>query len=137
MKNQMIFVNLPVKDLARSRAFYESLGYPANPQFSDDKAACMVVNEGSLHVMLMSEPFARTFTTKPLVNAKECTEMWVCLTCESRNHVNELVARAVQAGGRTPGPAEDHGFMYGHGFEDLDGHHIELVYMDPNAAPNG
>jgi predicted lactoylglutathione lyase len=136
MNHDMIFVNIPVKDLARTRAFYEGLGWATNPQFSDDKAACIVIKEGSLHMMLLSEPFARTFTPKLFANAKEMTEMWVCLTCESRAHVDELIAKAVKLGGRTPSPAQDHGFMYGHGFEDPEGHHIELVYMAPNATPN-
>jgi predicted lactoylglutathione lyase len=137
MKNDMIFVNLPVKDLPRARAFYEALGYHANPQFSDDKAACIVIHEGSIHVMLLTEPFFKTFTQKPIANAKETTEVLTCLSCESRAHVDELVAKALKAGGRAPNPKQDHGFMYGHGFEDLDGHLWELMYMDPSAIPNG
>ena len=132
--NKMIFVNLPVKDLPRSKAFFSHLGYTFNPQFTNDQAACMVIGE-NIFAMLLVEPFFATFTKKPISDAKQSTEVLLCLSCESREEVDELVAKALEAGGRAPNPVQDHGFMYGHGFEDLDGHQWEVAYMDMNAAP--
>jgi predicted lactoylglutathione lyase len=129
-----IFVNLPVKDLARSRAFFESLGYSFNPQFSNDQGACLVISD-TIYAMLLTEPFFQTFTKKQIADAGKTTEVLICLSCESRAHVDELVAKAVQAGGSTPNAKQEYDFMYSHGFEDLDGHLWELVYMNPNATP--
>ena len=131
--HKQIFVNLPVGDLPRSKAFFESLGLAFNPQFTNDQGACLVVGE-NIYAMLLVKDFFRTFTGKPLVDATRSTEVLVCLSCESRAEVDELVARAVQAGGTAPRKPQDHGFMYGHGFEDLDGHIWELMHMDPTAA---
>jgi len=130
-----IFVNLPVKDLKRSVGFFTALGYSFNPQFTDENATCMIVGE-NIFVMLLVEPFFRTFTKKALCDATKSTEVLVCLSCESRAHVDQLVAKAVAAGATTPNPPQDHGFMYGHGYQDLDGHLWELVYMEPNAEPH-
>jgi len=127
--NKQIFVNLPVKNLEKSKAFFAALGYTFNPQFTDENAASMVIHDGSIYAMLLVEDFFRTFTSKPIANAKEATEVLVCLSCESRDEVNELVRKAVAAGGKTPREPKDYGFMYAHGFEDLDGHIWELVYM--------
>jgi predicted lactoylglutathione lyase len=132
--HKQIFVNLPVKDLARSRAFFSSLGFDFNPQFSNDAGACMIIGE-NIFAMLLTEPFFQGFTTKPVADARECTEVLTCLSCESRAEVDALVAKAVAAGGRAPNPKQDHGFMYGHGFEDLDGHLWELSWMDLSALP--
>ena len=132
--NKQIFVNLAVKDLDKSKAFFEALGYTFNPQFTNESGACMVIADGSIYAMLLTEPFFKTFVDKPLVQAKEATEVLVCLSCESREEVDDLVAKAVAAGGRAPRPPQDHGFMYGHGFEDLDGHIWELAYME-QASP--
>jgi predicted lactoylglutathione lyase len=129
-----IFVNLPVRELGRAVAFFEALGYRFDPKFTDDNATCMIVDE-NVFVMLLVEPFFRRFTKKALCDATRSTEAIVCLSCESRARVDELVAKAVAAGARTPLPPEDHGFMYQHGFEDLDGHLWELVHMTPGAAP--
>jgi predicted lactoylglutathione lyase len=126
--HRQIFVNLPCKDLGRSKAFFEALGYAFNPQFTNDKGASLILGE-NLYAMLLAEDFARTFTTKPLVDAWAATECWVCLSCDSREEVDSLVAKARAAGGRVASGPQDHGFMYGHGFEDLDGHHWELVHM--------
>jgi predicted lactoylglutathione lyase len=134
MQHAHLFVNLPVKDLPRSRAFFESLGYAFNPQFSNDIAACLVLGE-NLFAMLLTEPFFQGFTKKPVADAKTVTEVLVCVSCESRAQVDELVRKAVAAGAKTPVPPQDHGFMYGHGFEDLDGHQWELSYMDMSAVP--
>ena len=127
--NKQIFVNLAVKDLDKSKAFFEALGYTFNPQFTNESGACMVIADGSIYAMLLTEPFFKTFVDKPLVQAKEATEVLVCLSCESREEVDDLVAKAIAAGGRAPRPPQDHGFMYGHAFEDLDGHIWELVWM--------
>lgn len=132
--NKQIFVNLPVKDLDKSRAFFNALGYAFNPQFTNDSGACMVIADGSIYAMLLAEPFFQTFIDKPIVQAKEATEVLVCLSCESREEVDSLVAKAIAAGGRAPRPPRDHGFMYGHGFEDLDGHIWELAWMAPQSA---
>ena len=132
--HRQIFVNLPVKDVARSKAFFASLGYSFNPQFSNEVALSMELGE-NLFAMLLAEPFFQTFTKKPLADARTSTEVLVCLSCESRAEVDGLVAKALAAGGKAPNPPQDHGFMYGHGFEDLDGHVWELMYMDPSAVP--
>jgi predicted lactoylglutathione lyase len=129
-----IYVNLPVKNVERTRAFYSALGYQFNPHFSNESALCMIVSD-TIYVMLLAEPFFQTFTAKPIVDATKSTEVLVCLSCASRAEVDALVAKAVAAGGSAPRAPQDHGFMYGHGFEDPDGHIWELMYMDPNAAP--
>jgi predicted lactoylglutathione lyase len=131
--NKQIFVNLAVKDLDKSKAFFEALGYTFNPQFTNESGACMVIADGSIYAMLLTEPFFKTFVDKPLVQAKEATEVLVCLSCESREEVDALVAKAVAAGGRAPRPPQDNGIMYGHGIEDLDGHILELAWMAPQA----
>jgi predicted lactoylglutathione lyase len=133
--HKQIFINLPVKNLPASKAFFEAMGYAFNPQFTDDKAACLVLGE-TLYAMLLTEPFFKGFTAKPVVDAKAGTEVLVCLSCESRDEVDRLVAKARAAGGSVPREAQDHGFMYAHGFEDLDGHIWELAYMsgEPPAA---
>lgn len=129
-----IFVNLPIRDMERSQAFFKGLGFSFNPQFTNDKGACMVVAE-DIFVMLLTEPFFQGFTRKPVADATKGTEVLVCLSADSRAEVDDLVRKAVAGGGKTPNAPQDHGFMYGHGFEDLDGHLWELVYMDPNAVP--
>lgn len=131
--HKQIFVNLPVKDLARSRAFFARLGFTFNEQFSNDDGACLILGE-NIFAMLLAERFFQTFTGKPVADASETTEVLTCLSCESRAEVDALVAKAIDAGGRAPNPKRDHGFMYGHGFEDLDGHVWELAWMD-RAAP--
>jgi predicted lactoylglutathione lyase len=129
-----IFVNLPIKDMERAKAFFTALGFSFNPQFTNDQGACMVVAE-DIFVMLLVEPFFQGFTKKRIADAKSATEVLVCLSCESRAEVDALVQKALAAGGTAPNAPQDHGFMYGHGFEDPDGHLWELVWMDPNAAP--
>ncbi len=134
MQHAKIFVNLPIKDVQRSRAFFASLGYTFNEQFSNEQAFCMVISE-SIYVMMLVEPFFQTFTKKPVADATQRTEVLTCLSCTSRAEVDELVAKAVAAGGKAPVAPQDHGFMYGHGYEDLDGHQWELTYMDMSAVP--
>jgi uncharacterized protein len=131
--NKQIIVNLPVKDLDKSKRFFSALGYSFNPQFSNENAAMMVIAEGSIQTMLTTEAFFKTLIDKPVVQAKEANEMVICLTCESREELDSLIAKAVAAGGRTPHPPEDHGFMYDQGFEDLDGHLWNLVWMETKA----
>ena len=125
--NKQIFVNLPVKDLNKSKAFFSALGYTFNPQFTNESGACMIISDNSIYAMLLTEDFFKTFIDKQIAN--EVTEVLTCLSCESREEVDSLVAKALAAGGRAPRPPQDHGFMYGHAFEDLDGHIWELAYM--------
>lgn len=127
-QHAQIFINLPCKSLPASKAFFESLGYQFNPQMTNEAGACLELG-ANLFGMLLTEDFARGFTAKPLVDAKTATEVLVCLSCQSREEVDALVAKAVAAGGTAPRPTQDHGFMYAHGFEDLDGHIWELVHM--------
>ena len=132
--SRQIFVNLPIRNMERSKAFFGALGFSFNPQFTNDQGACMVIAD-NIFAMLLVEPFFQTFTKKPIVDATKSTEVLVCLSCSSRAEVDELVKKALAAGGSTPHAPQDHGFMYGHGFQDIDGHLWELVYMDPGAAP--
>jgi uncharacterized protein len=127
--NKQIFVNLPVKDLNKSKAFFSALGYSFNPQFTNESGACMIISENSIYAMLLTEDFFKSFIDKKIANAHEVTEVLTCLSCESREEVDGLVAKALAAGGKAPRPPQDHGFMYGHSFEDLDGHIWELAYM--------
>ena len=126
---RQIFVNLPVKDLERSKKFFGTLGFSFNPQFSDDNAACMVVEKDVIHVMLLTEPFFKTFTPRAVADAKRATEVLVCLSCSSDREIDDLVAKASASGGKPVREPQDHGFIYQHGFEDLDGHIWELVHM--------
>ena len=128
-----IFVNLPVKYLSKSVAFFTSLGFTFDSKFTDENATCMIVGE-NIFVMLLVESFFKTFTAKEICDAKKSTEVLVCLSCESRQNVDEFVSKAVAAGGTSPRKPQDHGFMYQHGFEDVDGHIWELIYMEPSAA---
>ena len=125
-----VYVNLPVKDLERSNTFFESLGFQLSPKFSNDQASCVILSE-NIFAMLLVESFFETFTDKPICDARKTTEVLVCLSCESRAKVDSLVAKAIAAGGRVPRKPQDQGFMYGHGFEDLDGHIWELIFMEP------
>ncbi|MEO7338580.1 MAG: VOC family protein [Caldimonas sp.] len=131
--HKQMFVNLAVDDLPKSRAFFESLGLAFNPQFSNDQGACLVLGD-NIYAMLLTKGFFKTFTGKPLADPAQSTEVLVCLSCESRAEVDDLVRKAVAAGGTSPRTPQDHGFMYGHGFEDLDGHIWELVHMNPDAT---
>lgn len=133
--SRQIFVNLPVKNMDKSQAFFKSLGFSFNPQFSNEQGACLVISEDHSYVMLLIEPFFSTFTKKLIADADKTTEVLVCISCDSRAEVDELVKKAIAAGGKSPNAPQDHGNMYGHGFEDLDGHIWELVWMAPNAVP--
>jgi uncharacterized protein len=133
--SRKIFVNLPIRNMEKSLVFFKSLGFSFNPQFTNEQGACMVVSEDHNYVMLLVEPFFKTFIKKSIADARKTTEVLVCLSCDSRAEVDELVNKAVAAGGKTPNAPQDHGNMYVHGFEDLDGHLWELAWMDLNTAP--
>jgi len=133
--SRQIFVNLPIKNMDKSQAFFKSLGFSFNPQFSNEQGACLVISEDHCYVMLLIEPFFSTFTKKSIADADKTTEVLVCISCDSRAEVDELVKKALAAGGKSPNAPQDHGNMYGHGFEDLDGHIWELVWMEPKAVP--
>lgn len=128
---KQIFLNLPVKDLEKSIHFFRQLGYEFNSQFTDDKAACMVISD-TIYAMLLVEDFFKTFTPKAVCDTTKNTEALFALSCESRQEVDEMVRKAIAAGGRVYSEPKDHGFMYQHGFEDLDGHLWEILYMDPD-----
>jgi predicted lactoylglutathione lyase len=127
-----LFVNVAVKDLRRSMEFFSKLGFEYDRRFTDDNAACMVISDEAFF-MLLTEPFFRSFTKKEPVDARTHTEGMFALSCASRAEVDEMVAKAVAAGGTHAMPPMDHGFMYGWSFYDLDGHHWEVVWMDPAA----
>ena len=129
-----IFVNMAVKDLDKSVTFFTALGYTFNPQFTNENATCMIISD-TIYVMLLTVPFFQTFTNKEIVDARKAVESIICLSADSKGEVNEMVDKAVAAGAIVPNPANDYGFMYQHSFEDLDGHHWEFVWMDPNGAP--
>jgi uncharacterized protein len=129
----MIFVNLPVKDLPKSMAFYSALGFKNNPQFTDETAACMVISD-TIFVMLLTHAKFETFTPKAISDATKTTEVLNCLSRESRAEVDETVRRAKAAGGATFNDPTDHGFMYHHSFQDPDGHIWEVMWMDPAAV---
>ena len=131
--SRMIFVNLAVRDLKKSMAFFSTLGFEFNPKFTDDNAACMVISEQAC-VMLLAEPFFKGFTKRELCDTTRQTEGLFALSCPNRAAVDEMVNKAVAAGGSHAMPAQDHGFMYGWSFYDLDGHHWEPMWMDPQAA---
>jgi len=126
--HSQIFVNLPVKDLKRAVGFYTTLGYTFNPQFTDENATCVIVGE-NLFVMLLVEKFFSSFTSKAITDTSKSTEVLTCVSCDIKAQIDELVAKARAAGARVPRQPQDHGFMYSHGYEDLDGHTWELVHM--------
>jgi predicted lactoylglutathione lyase len=126
-----MFVNLAVHDLEESKAFFRKLGFDFDPKYTDDKAASMIVNHQS-YVMLLTEPFFGTFTRKQRCDTSTHTEGLFALSCSSRDEVDEMVRTAVRAGGSHAMDPMDHGFMYGWSFYDLDGHHWEVVWMDPS-----
>jgi predicted lactoylglutathione lyase len=130
----MIFVNLPVADLAKSTAFYEAVGARRNPQFSDETAACMVFSD-TIYAMLLTHAKFKQFTPKAIADARNTSEVLLCLSADSRGDVDALVASAASGGGvMDPTPTQDHGFMYGRSFEDPDGHIWEVMWMDLQAA---
>ena len=135
--SKLIFVNLPVTDLARSTAFYEAVGFTKNPKFSNEQASCMVWSD-TIHFMLLRHDFWKTFTDKEIVDAPKAAQVLLCLTRDSRDEVDAMVAQAGAAGGTLdPTPVQDMGFMYGRSFEDPDSHIFEISWMDPQMAAEG
>ena len=134
--SKMIFINLPVADLPRSKRFYEAIGFTNNPQFTNDQAAAMVWSD-SIYVMLLTHDFWKTFTDKAIVDPKTSAQMALAISRDSRAEVDSIVEAAAGAGGRGDNsPPQDHGFMYQRSFEDPDGHNWEPLWMDP-AVANG
>ncbi|MEG4589868.1 VOC family protein [Microcoleus sp. MOSTC5] len=131
-----IFVNLPVKNLDRSVEFFTKLGFSFNAQFTDETATCMVVSE-DIFVMLLTEAKFKEFTPNAICDATKSTEVLVCLSSESREEVDKMIRNAVAAGGTTYNEPQDYGFMYSHGFQDLDGHIWETMFMEPSAVNQG
>jgi len=132
---RMIFVNLPVKDLNATKAFFADLGFSYNPQFSDEKAACMIVEE-NISVMFLQQDYFRTFINGEIADPAKGVEVLNCLSCDSRQAVDDIVAKALAGGGKPWKPVADHGWMYGWSFQDLDGHVWEVMYADPAAIPS-
>ena len=131
---KLIFVNLPVTDLARSTDFYEAVGATKNEQFSDHTAACMVFSD-TIHAMLLTHDKFRQFTPKAIADARTTSEVLICVSADSRDEVDGLVRKAISAGGKgDPTPTQDFGFMYGRSYEDPDGHIWEVMWMDMEAA---
>ena len=131
---KMIFINLPITDLARSAAFYAALGASKNPKFSDEASACMVLSE-TIHVMLLTHEKYRIFTSRPIADARATSAALIALSFDSRDEVNATIDRAVAAGGQAdPNPKQDHGFMFGRSVQDPDGHVWEIFWMDAAAA---
>jgi len=128
-----IFVNLPVKDLGKLIDFFTELGFSFNPQFTDDNATCMVISD-DIYAMLLVEPFFKSFTNKEIVDATKSTEVILGLGVDSRQRVDELVDKALAAGGQSGSFSNGEGFMYGRSFQDVDGHLWEVLYMDPTAV---
>ena len=131
--SKKIFVNVAVKDLKASMEFFRKLGYTFNMKWTDETAACMVISD-DIYAMLLTEEKFQTFTPKKICDSKAAAEVMICLTCDSRAEVDDMVRTAVAGGGSIYADAKDYGFMYGHGFQDLDGHIWELVYLDEAAA---
>lgn len=134
---RMLFPNLAVKDLERTKAFYAALGFTFNPQFTDDKAACLVVSDLAC-VMLLKEQFFQGFTTRQITDTRTHTEAMLAISCDSREEVTQMVETALANGGSAAQPPQDHGFMFGWSFYDPDGHHWEPFWMDPTGPqPQG
>jgi uncharacterized protein len=127
-----LFVNLPVTNLQQTIEFFTALGFEFNPQFTNEKATCMIINENTF-AMLLTREFFNTFTSKTIVDTSAHTEVILALSASSREQVDELVQKAMDAGGKPFNDKADHGFMYTWSFQDLDGHLWEVMYMDENA----
>ena len=134
---KQIFVNLPVRDLPKAKAFYEAIGAVNNPQFTDDTAACMVWSD-TIFVMLLTHAKWATFTKKPISDARRASEVMLALSADDRQAVDTMVSAAAAQGGKADvNPTQDLGFMYGRSFEDLDGHIWETFHMDMSQMPKG
>jgi len=132
--SKLVFINLPVSDLARATAFYEAIGATKNEQFCDHTASCMVFSD-TIHVMLLTHDKFRQFTPKTIADARTTSEVLICLSADDKDAVDAMVEKAASAGGRAdPSAKQDYGFMYGRSFEDPDGHIWETMWMDLEAA---
>ncbi len=129
IKSNMIFVNLPVKDLQASIRFFQALGFEFNPAFTDENAGCLVIGD-NIFAMLLVEPFFQSFTSKSIADTSMTTEVMVAISADSRAQVDELADKALASGGSAAGDPQDHGFMYSRSFQDPDGHIWEVVYME-------
>ena len=129
--SRMIFVNLPISDLEKSKTFYTALGFSINPQFSDDTAACVVVSD-TIFLMILTHPKFDSFLTKPRADTSKTTSALIALSCDSRAAVDTMTDAALKSGGSEPKPASDHGFMYTRTFMDPDGNVFEPLWMDPS-----
>ena len=132
---KQIFVNLPVKDLSRTVEFFNRLGFTFNPQFTDENATCMIIND-NIFVMLLVEKFFKTFTKKEICDTAKDTEVIIALSTESREKVDEMMQNVFEAGGKESREPQDHGWMYGRSFQDINGHLWEIIYMDEKALKN-
>ena len=130
-----IFVNLPVKDLSRTVEFFKKLGFAFNPQFTDENATCMIIND-NIFIMLLVEKFFKTFTKKEICDTTKDTEVIIALSTESREKVDEMMQHVFEAGGKESREPQDHGWMYGRSFQDINGHLWEIIYMDEKALKN-
>jgi len=133
--SRQLFVNLAVENLDRSVEFFTKLGFTFNPLYTDETGTCMILGQDNFVMLLTNEKFA-TFTPNPVSDAKKTTEVLMALSCDSREEVDEQVRLALEAGGNTYGEPRDYGFMYSHGYQDLDGHIWEVFYMDASKFPN-
>lgn len=129
-----IFINLPVNDLEKSITFFKKLGFTFNMQFTDDKAACLILGD-NIYSMLLTKAMFESFTNKPVVDAKRFTEVLIAIDVESKSKVDEMVKNAVAAGGKIYREPQDYGWMYQHSFEDLDGHQWEVLFTDMSKLP--
>ncbi len=127
-----IFVNLPVKDLNKTVEFFTKLGFEFNPQFTDENATCMIVNK-DIFIMLLVEKFFKTFTKKEICDTTKDTEVIIALSTESREKVDQMINDVIEAGGKESRKPQDHGWMYGRSFQDINGHLWEIIYMDEKA----
>ena len=129
-----VFINLPVKDLVKSMDFFQNLGFSFNPQFSDEKAGCMVVSE-SIFVMLLTEAYFKSFIDTEVCDTRQSTEVLIALDAASADEVKQFISKAESLGGKLYAEAKDYGFMYPHSFADLDGHKWEMAYVDMSQFP--
>ncbi len=134
MRIKSITVNLPIKDLERTKAFWTKLGFSFNEQFSDDKALCLALNEGTIYSMLITHEHFATFTNRPVANNSQ-TQVVIAIEVENRKSVDEMITLALENGGTRYREPEDHGWMYYDSFADLDGHQWEVIYSDPTQIP--
>jgi len=131
-----IFVNIPTTDLDRAKAFYEALGFSINPNFTDENAACVVLSD-TIYFMVLTRDYLATFTDKQIIDPKTQAQVSIALTRDSREQVDDVLAKGLAAGGSEPRPAQDYGFMYSRDLDDPDGNNLSFLFMEPAAAEMG